>query len=164
MRLAYADPPYIGQAKKHYKSEEVDHHELIDRLTTFDGWALSASSPSIRVLAPLMSAHVRIAVWVKPFAIFKPNVNPAYTWEPVFFVSARPGRRDIPTVRDWLSCNITLKKGLVGAKPPAFCNWIFQLLGAEPQDEFYDLYPGTNIVTTQWIKFQRAGLPKIELT
>lgn len=25
MRIAYADPPYIGQAKKHYGSEEVDH-------------------------------------------------------------------------------------------------------------------------------------------
>ena len=34
--VAYADPPYIGQARKHYSHDpncaEVDHAELIDRL------------------------------------------------------------------------------------------------------------------------------------
>ena len=33
MRFAYADPPYIGQAKKHYDCEEVDHWELTRRLS-----------------------------------------------------------------------------------------------------------------------------------
>lgn len=28
MIFAYADPPYPGQAKKHYGREEVDHAEL----------------------------------------------------------------------------------------------------------------------------------------
>ena len=55
MKLAYADPPYIGQAKRHYShdpsgipAEEVDYEELIRTLLTeYDGWVLSASSPSI---------------------------------------------------------------------------------------------------------------------
>lgn len=45
MKFAYADPPYIGQAKRHYQSEEVDHEKLIKRLINEypDGWALSLS-------------------------------------------------------------------------------------------------------------------------
>jgi site-specific DNA-adenine methylase len=42
--FAYADPPYVGQAKRHYNSEEVDHVALIQMLVSDfpDGWALSA--------------------------------------------------------------------------------------------------------------------------
>lgn len=47
MRLAYADPPYIGKAKKHYSDDpsgiearEVDYPALIEQLRAFDGWAL----------------------------------------------------------------------------------------------------------------------------
>ena len=29
MKVAYADPPYVGQAKRHYNMPEVDHEELI---------------------------------------------------------------------------------------------------------------------------------------
>lgn len=31
MRIAYADPPYVGQGKR-YHCPEIDHRELIDRL------------------------------------------------------------------------------------------------------------------------------------
>lgn len=54
MKFAYADPPYVGQAKKHYSADprcaEVDHAELIARLCADfpDGWALSLSSPSLK--------------------------------------------------------------------------------------------------------------------
>ncbi len=169
MKFAYADPPYIGQAKRHYGKEssyagEVDHIDLIGRLQTggFDGWALSCSSPSLRYLLPLCPPDVRIGAWVKPFAIFKPGVNPAYAWEPVIFKPGRSGKarrlgRKAPTIRDWISVNITLKKGLVGAKPPQFCAWLFDLLGMEPADEFYDLYPGTGGVTLAWEAFKLEG-------
>lgn len=49
MKFAYADPPYIGQAKRLYDCEEIDHKELIERLNTFDAWALSCSSPSLKI-------------------------------------------------------------------------------------------------------------------
>lgn len=30
MRVAYADPPYPGQARRHYKMPEVDHASITD--------------------------------------------------------------------------------------------------------------------------------------
>ncbi len=157
MKVAYCDPPYIGCAHRYPEKQEVDHKKLIeDLMWNFDSWALSCSSPS---LGHLLNHHmiagapdgsngmVRVAAWVKPFCSFKPNVNPAYAWEPVIFKikSQRLTRKD-RTVRDWVSANITLKKGLVGAKPPEFCFWLFDLLQLQPEDEFTDLYPGTGIV------------------
>lgn len=166
MKIAYADPPYIGQANRYPEKQEVDHRELISQMEGYDGWALSASSPSLKELLPLCPENVRIAAWVKPFAIFKPNVNPAYVWEPVLFIPARGGDRTKATVRDWVSANITLKKGVVGAKPPKFCFWLFELLGMETDDEFYDLYPGTGVVTRCWEswreqkRIQQLALPE----
>ena len=154
MRLAYADPPYVGQAKKHYshdpKCAEVDHAALFRQLSKYDGWALSLSSPSLTMLLPLAPPGARVAAWVKPFASFKPGVNPGYCWEPVIFKPARSGERNRPTVRDWHSENITLKKGLAGAKPPGFCLWLFELLGARDGDTFEDLFPGTGGVSAGW--------------
>ena len=64
MRFAYADPPYIGQAKRHYSADplcaEVDHHELINRLVAEfpDGWALSASTPSLAIILPMCPSRL----------------------------------------------------------------------------------------------------------
>lgn len=153
MKIAYADPPYLGQAKKHYGKEasyagEVDHGELIASLLPYDGWALSLSSPSLQFILSLCPPTVRVGAWVKPFASFKPGVNPAYAWEPVIFVPARKRGRDKPTTRDWVSANITLKKGLSGAKPELFGLWLYDLLGMEADDEFIDLFPGTGAVSS----------------
>jgi hypothetical protein len=150
MKFAYADPPYLGQAKKHYSADpqcaEVDHVALLHRLESgeYDGWALSCSSPSLGYILSLCPASVRVGAWVKPFAVFKPNVNPAYAWEPVIFNGGRKRTREQLTVRDWVSVNITLKTGLVGAKPEAFCLWVLSWLNVQPDDTFDDLYPGTN--------------------
>lgn len=158
MKFAYADPPYIGQAKKLYGCDEVDHAELIKRLDgEYDAWALSCSSPSLRQILQYCPHDIRVAAWVKPFAIFKPNVNPAYAWEPVIFKGARKRTRKEPTVRDWVSANITLKRGLCGAKPEAFSMWLFNLLGLLPTDDFHDLYYGTGAVTSSWEKYKREG-------
>jgi hypothetical protein len=148
MKIAYADPPYIGQAKRYPEKTEVDMDGLINQMSTFYScWALSASSSSLKQILSYCPEDVRIAAWVKPFCSFKPNVNPAYAWEPVIFWHTRPRARTLPTVRDWISSGITLQKGLVGAKPPVFCYWLFELLDIQPDDEFCDLYPGTGIVT-----------------
>lgn len=95
---------------------------------------------------------------MKPFAIFKPNVNPGYTWEPVIFRGGRKYQRFDKTVRDFLSANITLKKGLPGAKPPEFANWIFEILNIQPGDEFADLFPGTRAVSDAWEQYQQRTL------
>ena len=157
MRFAYADPPYLGCAKKLYGDPTYDdpeeHRELIHRLEDYDAWALSLHEPSLRVILPMCPDSVRIAVWVKPFASFKPGVDPAYTWEPVIYRTARKWARTQPTQRDHISCNITLKKGLTGAKPEKFCFWLFELLGALPDDGFTDVFPGTGGVTQAWEKW-----------
>lgn len=156
MNIAYADPPYVGQSRKHYGGAEVNHRLLIAHLEEFDGWALSCSSPSLRELLPLCPEGVRVASWVKPFASFKPNVNPAYAWEPVIFKSSCMKRdRSELTVRDWVSAEITMLKGLPGAKPEAFCWWLFDLLGLRHGDEFTDIFPGTGIVGRVWERYQR---------
>jgi len=161
MRFAYADPPYRGQAKKHYTDDprcaEVDHAALIAELERdYDGWALSCKSDALE-LAELISCcrkPVRLGAWVKPFCSFKPGVNPAYAWEPVLFSSSRRRTREQPTVRDWVSANITLRKGCAGAKPRAFCYWLFELLNLEAGDEFVDLFPGSNSVGEAWIQYR----------
>lgn len=66
----------------------------------------------------------------------------------------RPKPKSKATVRDWVSCNITLKRGLTGAKPEAFCAWIIDLLGAEPSDIFVDILPGTGAFGRAWEKFR----------
>ena len=153
MKVAYADPPYIGQAKKHYGSEEVDHEELINMLCSkYDAWALSCSSQSLKYILPLCPDKIRVGAWVKPFAAFKKNVNPAYTWEPVVFYGGRNmgTGKEIATIRDWIAVPITLKKGLTGAKPEVFCLWLFGMLGLQPEDELDDLFSGTGIVSQCW--------------
>jgi hypothetical protein len=147
IRAAYADPPYIGQAKRRYSCPEVDHAELIERLETFDAWALSLSSTNLLEVLRLCPEGVRVGAWVKPFCAFRPNVNPAYAWEPVIFKLARHRTRQQLTIRDWHSANMTMQRGLCGVKPESFCVWIFEMLNLQPGDEFYDLYEGSGAVT-----------------
>jgi len=165
MRLTYADPPYLGCGQSHYGYPEWDdperHRHLIAQLMdeSPEAWALSLHTPSLAVLAPMMPEGVRWGAWCKSFASFKPNVNPAYTWEPVAFYGGRKHRsREEPTVRDFVVCPITLRKGLTGAKPEAFSRWIFAMLGALPQDEFVDLFPGTGGVMAAWQAFAGQSL------
>ena len=157
MNFAFADPPYLGcgalYADHHEAASDWDraetHSDLVDRLAKEfpDGWALCLSTPSLRTILPMCPDDCRVAAWVKPFAVFKPNVNPAYAWEPVIFRGGRKGDRTRETVRDWFAKEITLKRGLTGAKPEAFCRWILDLLGFDPRtDTLQDLFPGTAIM------------------
>ncbi len=157
MKFAYADPPYLGCGRlydaHHANSREYDdpeaHRALVARLVDEfpDGWAMSLSTPSLQTILPMCPAECRVGAWVKPFASFKPNVNPAYAWEPVIFFRGRKRGRGIPTLRDWVSENITLRKGLTGAKPPAVCAWILDWLNVQPGDTLTDVFPGTGIMT-----------------
>lgn len=154
MRFAYADPPYLGCAARLYGDATYDsldaHAELIASLDAYDGWAYSLNSTTLKQILPLCPDDVRIGSWVKPFCSFKPNVNPGYTWEPVIFRGGRKFERYDATVRDHASVNITLKKGLCGAKPLGFSFWIFQLLNMKPEDEFHDIFLGSGEVTRAW--------------
>jgi hypothetical protein len=163
MIVAYADPPYPGQSQKHYRKHpdyagEVDHAVLLRQLTSdYEHWALSTASTTLQYVLrlPECPGDVRIGAWVKPFGAFKVNVNPAYVWEPVIFRGGRKRSRQENTVRDWVSAPITLQRGVVGAKPMAFCFWLFEVMGMQSDDELVDLFPGSGAVTEAWRKWQR---------
>ncbi len=162
MRCAYADPPYPGNANRYPERREVDHVALLEQLCKDfpDGWALSTGSVNLHYVLPLCPPDVRIAAWVKGWVTFRVGVNPAYCWEPVIFRGGRRTHsRGKPTARDWLFANVTRKRGVVGAKPRAFCLWIFGLLGLQPEDELVDLFPGSGAVTQAWDAFRGTGLP-----
>lgn len=161
MRIGYADPPYPGQAARHYKyhpdfAGEVDHQELLQRLERdYDGWLLHTSSPALPAILYWAEEYgvgpYRVMAWVKPFAAFKRNVPVAYAWEPVL---VKPCRKPVVAhrivMRDWVSESITMKKGLTGAKPENVCRWAFEMLGMEVEDELDDMYPGTGAVHKAW--------------
>jgi hypothetical protein len=160
MRLAYADPPYIGCAHLYRDHEdyagEVDHAELIARLESeFDGWVLHAAATprSYGIIIPIIERipGVRICQWTKPFAAYKRNVSVAYATEPVFIKAAcKPVVSKREVMRDYIAEPITLRRGLTGAKPERVCHWAFELVGAHPDDELVDLFPGTGAVTRAW--------------
>ena len=166
MKAVYADPPYLGCGKSHYGALHPDaadfddpetHRRLIAQMSDeYDTWALSLHVPSLRILLPMCPDDVRMGVWVKPFAAFKPNVTRAYTWEPVIFRFHRNRLKAQDTWRDHVSENITMRRGFPGAKPEAFCYWIFEGLNLEPNDEFCDMFPGSGAVGEAWTRW-KAG-------
>jgi len=236
MRFGYFDPPYLGCGARYAEhhpdaliwDDPETHRQLIARASEQfpDGWAMSLSSTSLHTILPMCPADVRVMAWVKPFAVFKPNVNPAYAWEPVIVRGGRRRTREQATVRDWVSAaepmpadkwellaastqilnrirarqgapyneegcsyvdenyfdelveqciaalarehgrkphdwvsaNITLKRGLCGAKPEAFCRWLFEVLGMERDDELHDEFPGSGAVTRAWNAWRQQGL------
>jgi hypothetical protein len=157
LKIGYADPPYPGQSAKHYADHpdyagEVDHKDLIACLqANYHGWVLHTSSTTLQHVLALCPNDVRVMAWVKPFAAFKRNVSVAYAWEPVIVSAARkPVVSKRMVYRDWVSESITLKRDLTGAKPEAVCRWAFEVVGAHPDDELDDIFPGSGAVTRAW--------------
>lgn len=156
-RLAYADPPYPGMARKFYVNEdsydgEVDHEALIaSLLEDYDGWALSTSAKTLKPVLAMCPDDARVAAWVKPNGADPRTRGPHNLWEPVIYMPARLRR---PGVRDWIALKPARGGGsLMGRKPIGFCAWLFSLLGASPVDELDDLFPGTGVVAAAWRQF-----------
>jgi hypothetical protein len=160
VRLAFADPPYPGQSYKHYRDHpdyvgEVDHRQLLERLAEYDGWVLHTSSVALPDVLPYAVGDFRVMAWVKPFAAFKRNVPVAYAWEPVLVKAARkPEVTGRLVMRDWIAEPITMERGLIGVKPEAVCRWLFEVVGARPDDELDDLFPGSGAVTRAWERWR----------
>jgi DNA modification methylase len=157
MRLAYADPPYLGCARRYREhpdaarwDDAAEHGRLMATMDEgWDGWALSCSAKSLPDLLPLAPGPVRVGAWAKPFSAFKKHVRIAYTWEPLIFRPARPNNDPAaPCTRDSLTVPMTTRRGVVGAKPPAFCRWVLDLLGYLDGDTVDDLFPGSGVMAT----------------
>ncbi len=167
LRLAYADPPYPGLARRYYAHHpdyggEVDHRELLSRLQHYDGWALSTSStalPSLIVIAHELDLDVRVASWHRGARPGRTR-GPRRAWEPVLYSG---GRREVSEqwTDDALAYHarprLTDPQRVVGAKPAAVIYWILGLLGARPGDELDDLYPGSGGVARAWAVLERRA-------
>lgn len=164
MRFAYADPPYLGCCKvyDHYHPDgrcwdDIETHALlVKRLSSDypDGWAMSLSAPSLFDIVPLCPPGARVSAWVKTWHQIRPKVPVQFAWEPVIFMGGRRRVND-PMVRDWLATPATKMRGTKGAKPDAFCFWVFDQLGAEPTDQLDDLFAGSGAVARAWDSWGR---------
>jgi hypothetical protein len=170
LRLAYADPPYPGNARL-YRSHrdyagEVDHAALIRRLGPYDGWALSTSAAALPAVLAVCPPGVRVAAWhrgERPTAAWRP----LSAWEPVIYYGGRlvdPAslplqERRADSLVHGVSPLTTLPGRVTGTKPAAFCRWVFSLLGAATGDTLDDLFPGSGAVSRAWAAFTAAADP-----
>lgn len=161
-RFAYADPPYIGQSKRHYGTHadyagEVDHELLIEELCSFDGWALSLSMKSLTTVARQCPPDVITLAWFKPIA---PPLGDhrRYNWEPVIMRPLRryePGYVPMAVVASPPQFTFREKPAshVIGEKPEAFCHWVFAAAGLTKDDELVDLFPGSGAVGRAWATY-----------
>lgn len=160
LRLAYADPPYPGNARLYRDHPdyggEVDHAALIARLTGYDGWALSTSATALPAVLALCPPGVRVAAWHRGERPTH-SYGPLNAWEPVIYHGGRPGdasgtatARRVDSLVHGVAPMTTLPGRVIGTKPAAFCRWVFDLLGAAPGDTLDDLFPGSGAVTRAW--------------
>jgi len=159
IKFAYADPPYLGLAKKIYGRKHPDagaydmlekHVELIEILCRdfSDGWALSLHTPSLKTILNICPDDVRVMAWCKPWAPFRPGLKTAhYAWEPVIVRGGRPITERLHTVRDYTITPMVLgcaKESFgKGTKPEGFVKWILDVLNAQIDDEIVDMFPGS---------------------
>ena len=172
MRLAIADPPYLGRANRwygtgrghrggvgraaaHEAAAEWDnpatHVALIERLDAeYDGWAIAASADpaSTRVYEAALPDGVRRCVWVKGNAI-PSGSRVSGKWEPVYvkIPEGRSAHRTGAAVNDVLIAGISYRHNYVGSKPYPWTHWVLDMLGYQPDDELHDLFAGSGAVT-----------------
>lgn len=181
-RLAYADPPYPGLSSRYYGEHpdyagEVDHAALVERLLTFDAFALSTSAEALPRILRLLPDDVRVAAWVRGGRPNHAASRPRSSWEPVIYggmlrvPSRSPGRHDASrspadaTARPLDSlvyhakARTTDPGRVIGAKPAPFARWIFELLAAQPYDDLADLFPGSGGISRAWEAYRSTDAP-----
>lgn len=153
MRFAYADPPYPGKAHYYPEQREVDHAELIRRLssTWTDGWALSTSAVALAGVLALCPPGVRVLSWVK-------NPRGGSAWEAVILSGGRRHEaRGVPDALVYRGRYHAFPGAMVGMKPPQFSEWVFAHLGACAGDSLDDLFPGSGAVSLAWRRYTSAA-------
>lgn len=176
MRLAIADPPYLGRgfwystgkvafkdrgsmthvvADQHPDAgawdDPAEHVALVERLDAgYDGWAVAMSRDSLPVYLSA-APDARVCVWHNP-AAWPPGNRVHATWEPVLVrvpADRRP-MRSAQYVKDVLVAVPPRHLGFIGAKPTAWTRWVLDLLGFDPEtDTVDDLFPGSGAVANE---------------
>lgn len=168
LRLGVLDPPYPGLARRYYRAHrdfagEVDHRALLEHARRdFHGWALSTSAkavPAILGLCRELELDVRVGSWVHQFRRTR-SAHPLSSWDALIYAG---GRREITDDQppDSLVCTTRARTSnpdhVPGEKPPAWCVWVFRLLGARAGDELVDVFPGSGSVGRAWTLYTSGG-------
>jgi hypothetical protein len=157
MRFAYADPPYPGKSYLYPERREVDHVDLIRRLQLeyTDGWALSTSAAAARDVWTLCP-EARLCIWVRPTRRV-PSYRALGEWEALFVAGGRqrtdPSEPGLSDTLIYRGRHRAFPGAMIGMKPPAFCEWMFRLLGSRPGDTLDDLFPGSGAVSEAWRRY-----------
>jgi hypothetical protein len=183
VRFAYADPPYLGRAEYYVAhhpeamiwDDPTTHNKLIDRLQAEypDGWVMSLSEQSLRVILPMCPNGARVCAWITDRPRFAGKAVPVRRhFEPVILMGGRDYDSTGNRTGDFVftaqqptnepryqmkKSDIRAGKIFVGRKPHAFCLWVLDLLGAQPGDDVNDLFPGSGAMShaiTQRLKLQ----------
>lgn len=169
MRLAIADPPYLGRADRWYGTgrgsgggrhradthpdaaawDDPDTHRALvaDLVDKYDGWALAASASSLPAILPACPPGARVMVWVVTNSV-PSGSRLAGRWEPVI-VQLPAGRVAHGTglsVSDVLTVAAP-RGGFAGTKPDAWTHWVLDALGYRDGDTVDDLFHGSGAVT-----------------
>lgn len=174
MKLAIADPPYLGRAARWYgegrgggagkgkpdyhpSAAEWDdphrHEQLVRDLTTdYDGWAIAAAAQTLGSYLAVVPEDARVMVW------HRENAAPSGSrvrnvWEPVIvkIPTARRGYTSGMGVHDVLRCGqgrgVRAGDRFTGAKPEEWTRWVLTVLGYDPSiDTVDDLFYGSGAV------------------
>lgn len=181
MKLAIADPPYLGRANRYYgdgggisrgkgradshpEAKQWDlietHHKLIDTLeNNYDGWAIALSIHSLsQYLTKIQTDSrngIRVLSWHKPRSV--PSGSRIMTsWEAVIvrIPTERKGRDTGFNCRDTLIAN-PANVGFMGAKPKEWTFWILDVLGYRQGDQVDDLFNGSGMVAKAIAEYER---------
>lgn len=179
MRLAIADPPYLGRAEMWYGSGKIDaliqhgrinrpfkpdihpeaarwddpatHREMVaDLIDRFDGWAIALLPTNLHDYLQWVPRNTRIAVWHDP-RVMPTGSHPRRRWE-VVLVSVPPGRRRVVDVPNPVGDVFTCPHGsrFAGAKPAGWTRWVLDMLGYDQDtDTVTDLFRGSGAVVAE---------------
>jgi hypothetical protein len=174
MKLAIADPPYLGRAHRWYgvggrakgngKGRADEHPEAfvwdkpeshinlaLDLINNYDGFAIACSSHSLSTYLSVIPTEsengIRILSWIKPGSL-PSGSRITQSWEPVIVKvpKERKGRGKGKQMVDYLVCPAP-RTGFVGSKPDKWTIWILDAMGYKNGDIVLDLFPGSGSVS-----------------
>jgi len=172
MKLAIADPPYLGRANRwdgdgcgdgngigradnHPEAKKWDdpqtHIDLVNKLESeYDGWAIALTVHSLSTYMKVIETDsrngIRVMSWIKPIAI-PSGSRIATSWEPVIIrvPKERKGWKSGKRMKDYLIAN-PRQNGFVGSKPDEWTQWVRDAMGYQHGDIVDDLFFGSGAV------------------
>ena len=168
MRIAIADPPYLGRARRWYgvggrgsgggvhRADEHPaaadwdnpeaHTQLVARLLEdFDAWAIAAAPSSLALYLAAVPGNTRVMVWHRRNAV-PSGARVRSCWEPVLVNTPRRAYGSGLPVNDVLDAPAPTD-GFAGSKPARWTRWVLDAIGYDAEtDTVSDLFNGTGRV------------------